>query len=741
MQRTPVIFDARADDIDLHQLTDTIVDSRWLIAKIAGGIFLLSLAYVFLASPIYRSDALILVEKKTGGIEELSSLLTGEIPAEAEMEILRSRSVINATVERLGLDIVINPKYFPIIGRLIADRYDDPETTAKPWLGMTSYAWGGERLQIGRLDVPPDLEEEKLTLVAGEADAFELRDPDDKVIATGVVNQPAPIAYSRNSNPKATPFSMYVTELFARPGTEFRLTKLRRNTVVTELQETIKIAEKGQKTGILQISLEGKKAGEVTAIVDTMASVYLRSNTERKSKQAEQTLEFLDKQLPIIKSNLDTAEMVLNKHRASNGSINLNLEIQGMLTQMAEVEKEMSVLKLQRADMLQRFTVEHPMVIAIDQKMAELNKLNAGYNGQVKKLPQTEQEVVGLMRDVKVNTDVYTLLLNKSQELKVAKAGTVGNAYIVDRPVVPDEPIKPKKPLVLAMGLGVGLLLGMVTAVVRKSLIGGVEDVEVIERQLNVPVYAVIPHSVDQAKLIEARAAMKDARFPMLAKSHPNDAAIEGLRSLRTSLQFATADAKNNIIAIGGPRPAIGKSFVSANFAYVLAEAGKTVLVIDGDMRKGYLHDYFGGVCSPGLSELLSGTVNLTAAVRRTDQPNLHFLPTGVLPPNPSELLMSDRFRQLLELASKQYDIVLIDTPPIMSVTDGAIIGSLAGANFMILRSGLHPIKEIERSIKHFEQSGARLQGVIFNDMPVRRGLYGYGKYGHYLPYGHAKSA
>jgi len=142
-----------------------------------------------------------------------------------------------------------------------------------------------------------------------------------------------------------------------------------------------------------------------------------------------------------------------------------------------------------------------------------------------------------------------------------------------------------------------------------------------------------------------------------------------------------------------------------------------------------------------GLSELLSGTVNLTAAVRRTEQPNLHFLPTGVLPPNPSELLMSDRFRQLLELASKQYDIVLIDTPPIMSVTDGAIIGSLAGANFMILRSGLHPIKEIERSIKHFEQSGARLQGVIFNDMPVRRGLYGYGKYGHYLPYGHAKSA
>jgi tyrosine-protein kinase Etk/Wzc len=275
MQRTPVIFDARADDIDLHQLTDTIVDSRWLIAKIAGGIFLLSLAYVFLASPIYRSDALILVEKKTGGIEELSSLLTGEIPAEAEMEILRSRSVINATVERLGLDIVINPKYFPIIGRLIADRYDDPETTAKPWLGMTSYAWGGERLQIGRLDVPPDLEEEKLTLVAGEADAFELRDPDDKVIANGVVSQPAPIAFSRNPNPKAAPYTVFVTELFARPGTEFKLTKLRRNTVVTQLQETIKIAEKGQKTGILQISLEGKKAGEVTTIVDTMASVYL----------------------------------------------------------------------------------------------------------------------------------------------------------------------------------------------------------------------------------------------------------------------------------------------------------------------------------------------------------------------------------------------------------------------------------------------------------------------------------
>jgi tyrosine-protein kinase Etk/Wzc len=177
----------------------------------------------------------------------------------------------------------------------------------------------------------------------------------------------------------------------------------------------------------------------------------------------------------------------------------------------------------------------------------------------------------------------------------------------------PDEPIKPKKPLVLAMGLGVGLLLGMVTAVVRKSLIGGVEDVEVIERQLNVPVYAVIPHSVDQAKLIEARAAMKDARFPMLAKSHPNDAAIEGLRSLRTSLQFATADAKNNIIAIGGQRPAIGKSFVS-ELCRASRRPARPCSSLMATCARDTLHDYFGGVCSPGLSGIAERHRNLTAA-------------------------------------------------------------------------------------------------------------------------------
>jgi len=741
MQRAPVIIDSKADEVDLHQLTDTLVDSRWLIAKIAGGIFLLSLAYTFLATPIFRADAMILVETKSGGVEEISSLLKGEIPAEAEMEILRSRSVINATVERLSLDIVIVPKQFPILGRIISKLNNNPEELAKPILGMTTYAWGGERLQIGRLDVPQDLEEQDLTLVSGDSNSFVLLDPDKKIIAKGGVNQPVPITYGRDSVGGVNQSSVFVTELFARPGTEFRVTKLRRNTVVTDLQDKLKIAEKGQKTGIMQVSLEGENPSAVTKIIDTLSSVYLRSNTERKSKQAEQTLEFLDKQLPVIKANLDTSEMVLNQYRTRNGSINLNLEIQGMLTQMAEVEKQMSVLQLERADLMQRFTPAHPMVVAIDQKMSELHKLSAGYNGRVKKLPHTEQEVLGLMRDVKVNTDVYTLLLNKSQELKVAKAGTVGNAYIVDRPVLPVVPVKPKKLLIMFFGIGFGVILGMVIALIRKTLVGGVEDVDIIERHLNLPVYAVIPHSSNQVKLIEARGIKKGDRYPMLAKSHPNDAAIEGLRSLRTSLQFATADAKNNIIAIGGPRPEIGKSFVSANFAHVLAEAGKTVLIIDGDMRKGYLHEYFGGSNSPGLSELLSGSVNLTAAVRRTEQANLHFLPTGLYPPNPSELLMSERFKQLLDLASKQYDFVLIDTPPIMSVTDGGIIGSMAGANFMILRSGLHPIKEIERSIKQFEQSGARLQGVIFNDMPIRRGLYGYGNYGYHLPYGQVKKA
>jgi tyrosine-protein kinase Etk/Wzc len=230
-------------------------------------------------------------------------------------------------------------------------------------------------------------------------------------------------------------------------------------------------------------------------------------------------------------------------------------------------------------------------------------------------------------------------------------------------------------------------------------------------------VYATVPVSRVQAHFTRAAGPGSEA-LPLLARTRPRDLSVESLRSLRTSLQFALADARNNVLAITGPSPGVGKSFVSANLAAVLADLGKRILLVDADMRAGWLHRYFSTGRAHGLSEVISGTVELAAAIRQTPEHGLFFLPTGILPPNPSELLMSERFASLVARLGSEYDLVVIDTPPILAVSDGAIVGRHAGVNLVVVRAGAHPVREISLALTRLEQNGVTVQGVVFNAVP-----------------------
>jgi tyrosine-protein kinase Etk/Wzc len=211
----------------------------------------------------------------------------------------------------------------------------------------------------------------------------------------------------------------------------------------------------------------------------------------------------------------------------------------------------------------------------------------------------------------------------------------------------------------------------------------------------------------------------------VLADAKPKDVCIESLRSLRTSMQFTMMDARNRIVMLTGPMPGVGKSFLTVNLAVLLAHSGKRVLMVDGDMRRGALERYVGGAQDNGLSELLSGQISLEEAIRATSVDGLSFISCGRRPPNPSELLMSPRLPQYLEGLAKRYDVVLIDTPPVLAVTDASIIGGYAGSTFFVIRSGVHSEGEIADSLKRLKAAGVHVQGGIFNAMPQRaRGGY-----------------
>ncbi|RKT99082.1 protein tyrosine kinase [Burkholderia sp. Nafp2/4-1b] len=742
MTETQYLDVERNDDISLGEYLAILQDNRRLIISIACAITLLGTLYAFLATPVYRADMVVQVQEQDMSskalLGELAPLLGAKSETTAEIEILQSRLVLGKTVSSLKLYIDARPRYFPLFGQWMAKRAEgrglaDAEQSrfAEPFMGLTSFAWGGEKILMDQFDVPKTYYEQKFMLVAGEAGNYALLNPDGDTVLHGRVGQ---LAQGRVDD---GPVAMRVGELDARPGTRFRLIRYSKLNRIEDLQSKLKIAEQGKQSGILETTLEGRDPIETSATLNAIADEYVRQNVQLNSAEAEKTLVFLDQQLPVLKKALEASEERYNNFRNKRGTISLSEEAKLALQQSVDSTSTLLELQQKKLELQQRFGPEHPNIVAINRQIsAAQNEVNA-LSGHIAGLPDIEQSALRLMRDVTVDTDLYTGLLNSAQQLKILKAGKVGNVRIVDRAVVPEMPAKPKRPLVIALSLILGLGLGTTIAFVRRSIVRGVESADQIERATDLAIYAAISHSESQKTL--GRAMRRgDAGTHLLAVSHPDDPTVESLRSLRTSLQFAMVGSANNIVMVTGPSPGIGKSFTTANLAAVLAASGKRVLLLDADMRRGHLHEFFGVSRDGGLSDVMVRAGAFTDVVHTNVVENLDLLSTGEVPPNPAELLMTDRFTAFLEDVSVRYDIVLVDTPPVLAVTDATVVGKYAGTTLIALRYGQHSMPEIHETVRRLRNGGVQLKGIVFNGIP-RRG-HGYGRYsGGYYAYQYQK--
>ena len=711
----------------LREYLDTVVEGRWLIAIAVALAAFAGAAYAVLATPIYRSDALVQVEDKKatkGLLGDFSSLLGETSFADTEIEILRSRAILGQVVREVRLDVFAAPRRFPVVGAALARRHGG-QGVASPVLALARYGWGGERIQVDRLEVPEPLLGRKLTLVAHEAGRYSVRGPDGEALLEGEVGKPA----------SGGGVDLFVAELVARPGLEFRVVRSSFEETVANLQEDLKVTEKGKKTGILQLALQGDSPARVAAILDAVSRAYLRQNVERGSAEAEKALDFLQGQLPLQRHELSAAEAELQRYQARTGSVDVTLEAQAAIARAVEIEKAASELKVEWAALRQRFTPEHPALAAVGQRLRRLDEERTALDARLRKLPAAELESASRMRDVKVANELYLALLNKTQELKVVKEGTIGNVRVIDTAMVPAEPVSPRKLVIVLLSIVFGFALGLGAAFVRRALDHGVEDPDALERSLGVGVHASVPHSQAHAEA-ERRARRERRQVPLLALEAPKDIAVEAVRSLRTSLQFALVESRNSIVAVSGPAPGVGKSFLTANLAHLLGEAGKRVVVVDADLRRGRLHGYYGGERKHGLSDVIAGEVPLDAAIRETRSENVSFVPTGTIPPNPAELLGSERFSRVLAELASRHDIVLLDTPPILAVTDAALVGRQAGVNLLVVRAGAHPLREISAALRAFGRNGVRVQGIVMNDVRLDRGLGRRNAYHYQYRYG-----
>ena len=730
MNRPEAVLD---DEIDLRDLLGTIISGRWIIAGIAGATLLFSVVYAWIATPIFQADALVQIETKGSSMDalfgEAASIFGEESTVTAEIEIVRSRMVLGRVVEALGLDIVINPSRLPILGAPLARRNADLTEPASPFLGLSPFAWGGEELIVTHLETPEAFWEEPMRLKATET-GFQLFGPHKGLLGEGRADER--LTFDSDWGP----VTIFVQSLRARRGTEFEVVKLARSRAIEILGETLRVTERGRQSGILSIGYEHADRRRAAQILNEVVTAYQLQNVERRSTEAQQTLAFLDERLPELRQQVDLAEAELNKYRLERGSADLTKETELVLQTAVELEGQRLALEQKKEEAARRFTPDHPVVQTLEAQVRQIQRELDELAEKVGALPETQQRLLQLSRDMQVSTELYVSLLNSSQELQIAKAGTVGNVRIIDRPEVPLQPAKPRKNLIVALGLMLGLMLGVVAVFLRRALRHGVEDPNLVEAQLGIPTYAAIPYSEFQDRSLDPRRGRKVKSHRILALLEPEDLAIEALRSLRTSLHFAMLEARNNVIMLTGPSPSLGKSFTSINLGAVLALGGKTVVVVDADMRRGHLHQYIESERAPGISDHIAGDATLDSIVRPTPVENMSLIATGTVPPNPAELIMNPRFAKMIEDLSSRFDHVLVDTPPVLAVTDAAEIGRMAGCTLLLLKAGEHPMRAIEESVKRLRVAGVEVRGTLFNQVGRNKGAYGYGSgYGYQYGY------
>ncbi|KEZ78797.1 polysaccharide biosynthesis tyrosine autokinase [Salinisphaera hydrothermalis] len=727
MSYEPRTEEAPSDEIDLVRLWAILSAGKWKIAACVLAAIVLAVFYLWATLPTYSANALLQVEtnQPASPLQGLTSQLgqiTGQSTSIAapEMQIMKSRSVIGQTVRDLGLDIVAKPDYFPVIGHAIAKSRKPTKASAaavpaSQGFWFSHYAWQPAHIKVTRFDVPHALLGKPFDLRALGDGQYVLYGPEGSKILKGQVGKAA-----SGHTPDGQAVGLFVQTLHvAAPPTDFTVTHNAWLSTVNGLSKKLSVSERGKDTGIVQIALQGHDRHHITQLVNAIANNYLQQNVEAQSEQAKKSLDFLNKQLPKLKSDVQTAERKLANYQQSNGQpVDLNEAAQSLLKQGVDLQNQQSKLKMKLAELRQTYTGKHPALEAARDQMAQLKQQEKQLQKKINKLPDAEKAILRLKRNVKVKTQLYTTLLDRAQQLRVMKAGTVGNVRIVDPAVPPVKPVAPSKKLALILAVLLGGIVGVGLVLLQAALRRGINDPSEIENQLGLPVYAVVPFS-NWLERRARRAERQGLPTPVLARDHGDDVSVEALRSLRTSLYFAQMESGSNVILITGPAPGVGKSFISANLSWLLGDTGQRVIVVDADMRKGRLHAFTEGrQREPGLSQVLTGQVKFEDAVRNIgEQDNVQLLTSGQIPPNPSELLMRQSFGELIERLKQEYDLVIIDAPPILAVTDAAVIAAATPGivTFMVARAGVHPMAELEESVKRFSRQDRKIAGVVFN--------------------------
>ncbi|WP_454765675.1 polysaccharide biosynthesis tyrosine autokinase [Cupriavidus campinensis] len=727
------------DEFILRDLVRMVRQQLGWVIGVTAAVAAVATLYAYSMPAIYSADALLQVQARNPDSAPLvrnAQTMAGSnpLPTETEIEIIRSRSVLEPVVNAFRLNVSVAPVTMPILGSL-ARHFATPGQPAPAWFDLSRYAWGGEQIDVELLGVPPALEGVPLTLRALADGRFALFDPTGVQLLTGPVGEIVDDG----------PLQIRIGKLVARPGTEFMVARANQLAAIAGLGKSLLVLEQGKQTGIVQISMESSNRVAAMQIANAVVQSYVRQNLERHQEETARTLDFLNAEVPRVRADLEKAEDALAALQQRQGAVRPTSEAQSYLQGGLDIDRQIATLNLQRTQLLQRFMPGHPDVQTIDAQLAQLRQLQQKLETRFHDMPASEKAGVRMERDVKIAQEIYISLQNKTQELMINRAGMVGNVHVLDEALLPSSPVKPKRALIIAAGLILGFVLAVLTVFLRRAVFGRMREMEEIERRLALPMFGEIPFSPAQSWLedysrlessepaelplpVELAGAehvpaaperadewLPAATRPVLAESRPHDEAIEALCGICTQFQFTLEQMGHRVVAMVGATSGVGKSFVASNLGTLLAKSNRRVLLIDGDLRRQRLSGYFNRAAGMGLSELLGGRIDASQAVMPTGVPNLWLVPAGNFGATPAELLMNTRLRQALDTYARTYDLVIIDTPPVLDHNDAMAVAALAGATVMVLRTGVHTEQQIVEAVKRLKRAGGNVIGGILN--------------------------
>ncbi|RKU04548.1 capsular biosynthesis protein [Burkholderia sp. Nafp2/4-1b] len=699
---------------------------RRLILGTALAGALVGAMYALCAAPVYRSDILFQVEQSPTDSKPMSptgdpsSVFDLKTDAATEIEVLKSRAVLDRAIDSTNLSLDARPHYLPLIGWRFVDAADG---LSSPLPG--GYVYGTERIDVATFDVPKRLLGKRFALTVGDGGTYTLQ-------RAGFFGRKGPAWQGRIGQPlhietPQGPVDVFVRAVAGKPGARFDLTRYSDEAATTWLQKNALISERGKQSNLVGVTLDGIDPVHDSRVLNAIGDAYLAQNTQRKSEAADKLIRYMDGQLPQLKAQLEAAENRFNAFRASHGTVNTSDEALALRQQSIDIETRVQTLQQRREELLTRFMPKHPALVAVDAQLADAQRSLGTTRKQIERLPAVEQGVLQLQRDVAVDTALYTNLLNTRQQMILARASKTGNVRIVDTAKGAEQPIGPHRAVAVIGLLMVGLLAGAAIVIVRQRVVGTIGNAEEIEWTTGLPVFATVPHSPVAAHgEPRPNAGRRDARAPLTPLGAP-DAALESLRNFRASLQLSMPTAANPVVLISGPTTGVGKSFVAANLASLVGAAKRRVLLIDADLRKGSLHERFRYSRTPGLSDVVAGTHRLDEALKRDIAPGLDFIAMGSVVPDPGELLLQPALAELIEQAASRYDMIVIDGPPLLPVADALVLGRLAGTVFLVARSGVTTLTELDESARRLEHAHIDVRGVILNDYTGAPGRYDYG--------------